>query len=187
MENQTKPQKSFTFNPDVVGTAPDGRSYFVERNPYTIYSALGTGDLYYTIKDAKFWSGENKEIDPAIFETQFLPRLRWKFDQFVEQDQFKETEVEIEDSKGQKKIERRKELIGKEVVNKFPCTTKNILKKRTELMAAAVQSGVDIDLNKIQIETSPTELLSPEEVRQALKPAGFFGDTYQLIKRLMRS
>lgn len=188
MEKDTKKTpKVFSFSPEVHGVSREGRTTVLESNPYKMYDALGVGTIYYTTNDAKFWIGEGAECPEDMFTKQFLPYLRWKFDQFVEQEKFVEVEVEVEDAKGNKKFEKQRKLVGKETVNKFPCTPKNILKKRQELIIAATSEGDLLDIQAIRKETSPTQLISSDEVLAATKPQGFTLSPYKAVKNLLRS
>lgn len=178
--------KTLKFDHEVLSSDANGRTVKTDSYPFKIYEALGTGLIYYSTQDAKFWLNEGSECPEEVFTKQFLPSFRWKFDEFVEQEKYKVLEVETTDEKGRTKIEKQNTLMGKEVVNKFPCTTKNILKKRAELLAIAAQTG-QVDIKAIQRETSPTHLLSSAEVQAAVAPVGLFGGSYGNVKRLMRS
>ena len=169
-----KQVKTFTFNPHKVGIDPrTGRTGIIDRYPYKIYEALGVGKVYFTTLDGKYWSGEGKEVDLVTFEKEFLPYLRWKFDEIVKR--------EVKDEKGN--------VIGEEVVNKFPPSTKNILKKRAELVSDSFKggSGEMPDMQEIYKLTSPTHMECPPDVREALKPRGFLGSSYRALKSLLRS
>lgn len=187
-DKNEKPKASFSFEPDTIGTDPvTGQAVISVRNNYKVFSAMGVGDIYFTPKDGKFWVGPGKECPQDTFDKTFAAKLRWAFDEFEEKEIVKEVEIEVEGADGKKRKEKERRTLGVQRVNKFPCTTKNILKKRAELAKQAVEAGEQLNYDEIVKMTSPTALEASDAVNQHLKADGLFASTYSRIKQLMRS
>lgn len=190
MSKPSEPSKDpvFSFEPDTIGEDPStGHTRITVRNSYKAFSALGTGEIYFTPKDGRFWIGPGKECPQETFDKVFASKLRWAFDEFEEKELVKEVEVEIEAADGKKRKEKERRVLGTQITNKFPCTTKNILKKRTELAKQAIEKGVQVDYNEIIKATSPTHLEPGDAVKKQLESDNLFSSAYSRIKQLLRN
>lgn len=153
--------KDFSLKPDVLKKGPDGLT--VDRNAtdhYLKFQTITNGHIYYTPKSNRYWLNPGAEASEADMEN-YLPFLRWKYDEFV-----KETKLtEVEDDKG-KKV--KMELETGKMINKFPPSVKNIAKKRAELAAESAKNYLDFDIDAIINLTSPHSMVEKDSMQAKL-------------------
>lgn len=179
--------KIFSFEPDILGSDARGHTTIEDSNPYLVLDAFGVGTIYFTIKDGKFWLNKGKECPDSIFESTYQPYLCWDYDQFVEQEQFREIEEVVTDAKtGKETVSTRKVSDGLRTVNKFPCNTKNIRAKRSEIIRELAANGIDFDREEIYAKTSPRQMLTKKDVEQQLNSGSSYS-VHHKVKVITRS
>lgn len=151
---------AFSFKPDTVKVARDGEHTIVRDNSYIALASATQGSIFYTPKDNKYWITEGKECPKDVFKERFLPYLRWKFDEIVEETVLKRNEKgdEIQVKTGRK-------------TSSFPPTPENIAKVRQDLLENAVIEGKEIDQTEIYRQTSPTMLTNNDKFESMLDKA----------------
>lgn len=115
--------------------------------------SLQIGRVYYSIKTNTYHGNVNSPpLRPDIFERDFLPYLRWDFDEF--------NEVTVRE--GQENVTRTTKSL-------FPPTPENIAKKRKELIAAFIDEEKVPEMDAIRLATCPRALLNTAELEDTLR------------------
>lgn len=139
--------------PDLLGKNDNGTEKIEKRNWYTMLGADGIGRLTYFPLENKYSAGEGNEIPKEIFEQQYLPFLSWDFDEL-------ETEKIMEDAKDEKGKKIKVDSGKRRIINKFPPTPENIIKKREELFKEAMLNGAAVETDDLYRATLPRALRS---------------------------
>lgn len=146
-----KPVKlGFTYEPELIGSGPNGEMTVVDANHYIILQSASVGKIVYTYKDNKYWTGENAECPEELLKSKFLPYLRWKFDVLEDEVVMAERNDKMVPIKTGRKI------------SSFPPSPENIAAKRKEMISAALKSGEEANLKQIWNATAPVRLVENE-------------------------
>lgn len=147
---------------------------------------FGGATIALDLVDCKYYDAPEKEITGDRL-LELLNYLRWDFDQFENVYKEVEKEVEVKTKSGNTTIKKEVEKVQVGIENKFPATPENILKKRKELLAEAIDSAKDgnIDKNKVLARAIPR--LADHEKIVAATAHKRVSDVDQLANRLRNS
>lgn len=153
--NEDKDISGFSYQPDKIGSGDTG-FVVTDSNPYILLVSERENGTFkecaYVIRENKYYSAPDFEIPAELFEAEYLPYLRWNFDDI----ELKQEVQEVIDEKGKKKSVATGRTIP---VNNFPPSPENIAKMRAKLLQEATEKGELITQEEIFQKTLPTKLL----------------------------